>query len=87
MLTKVIKGYNATPGAPANWTPEKHGQCGVLPIRVTRDPETGQPVFCESAWELTPKEIAALVMGGQIVLRVYGWQCPVAMYVEAAGSD
>lgn len=82
MLPKVIKGWNAAPGAPANWDPEKQGgPCGILHIRCTGSPWTPGS-YCESAWEPAPKELAMLNAGGQIVLRVVGWQVPVSMYVE-----
>jgi len=88
MIKKVILGWNCAPGAPANWDPERHGECGVLPVRVhPRDAiQDGRmiktPAWCESAWELTPKELEWLNAGGQVVLRVCGWQVPVALYVE-----
>lgn len=87
MLKKVIRGWNAAPGAPANWNPEKDGDCGALPIRYwPRDGKldgSGKRIqWCESAWEPTPKELEALNAGGQVVLRVHGWQVPVALYVE-----
>jgi hypothetical protein len=34
MLKKVIAGWNAAPGAPRDWDPERDGECGALPIRV-----------------------------------------------------
>jgi hypothetical protein len=84
MIAKHIAGANANPGAPPGWDP-KDGNCGHLPIRVvTHDGET--VAYCESAWEPTPRELQMLIQGGQIVLRVVGWQVPVALYVEIDGT-
>lgn len=86
MLKMVIAGWNAAPGAPRDWDPARDGECVALPIRLfppgaLRDPEV--PVqWCESAWEPTPQELDWLNRGGQLVLRVVGWQVPVALYVE-----
>jgi hypothetical protein len=90
MLKKAILGWNAAPGAPKNWKPELHGDCGVLPIRVTY-PHAGEGAWgdavCESAWEPTGTELEWLNRGGQVVLRVVGWQPPVALYVEQPPAD
>ncbi len=86
MLKKVIQDWNAAPGAPKDWNPERDGECGVLPIRVFPPSalEGKSPLqYCESAWEPTPAELEALNAGGQVVLRVVGWQVPVMIYVEA----
>ena len=85
MLKKVIKGWNAAPGAPADWDPAKDGECGALPIRVFPPKAlTGEArlQYVESAWEPTPAELEMLNRGGQVVLRVVGWQVPVALYCE-----
>lgn len=88
MLKKAIAGWNAAPGAPADWDPARDGDCGALPIRYwprnTRlDGSAPRVRWCESAWEPTPRELEQLLAGGQVVLRVHGWQVPVALYVEA----
>lgn len=86
MLTKRIAGANAYPGAPKGWNPEKDGSCGHLAVRMfQREDQT--VAYCESAWEPTPKELEMLNAGGQIVLRVVGWQVPVALYVEPAPAE
>lgn len=90
MLKKVIAGWNAAPGAPAGWDPSRDGECGCLPIRVfpPRALQGMGPVkFCESAWEPTPAELEMLNEGGQVVLRVLGWQVPVALYVEPPPAE
>lgn len=92
MLKKVIAGWNAAPGAPANWDPAKDGDCGALPIRywprtAKLDGSGPRIQWCESAWEPTPKELDLLNAGGQIVLRVWGWQVPVAIYTEPLHTD
>lgn len=80
MLKRAIAGWNAAPGAPAGWDPAKDGECGALPIRVSYD--AGRVRQCESAWEPTAEEMSALAAGGSLILRVMGWQPPVALYVE-----
>jgi hypothetical protein len=80
MMAKHIAGAVANPGAPEGWKPED-GTCGHLPIRIFARND-GTIMWCESAWEPTPQEIEWLARGGQIVLRVIGWQVPVALYVE-----
>jgi hypothetical protein len=85
MITKRIAGANAYPGAPKGWRPEKDGQCGHLAVRVTKNGD--EIAWCESAWEPTPRELEMLNAGGQIILRVVGWQVPVALYVESAPAD
>ena len=84
MLKKVIAGWTAAPGAPMNWDPARDGQCDALPVRVLPH---GGSFICESAWEFTPHELEMLNAGGQLVLRVYGGQPPVALYVEPAPAE
>ncbi len=91
MLKKAIEGWNAAPGAPPGWDPARDGECGALPIRVhpakALKDSTVRVQQCESAWEPTPRELDMLNQGGQIVLRVIGWQPPVALYVEPRIGD
>jgi hypothetical protein len=92
MLKKVIAGWNAAPGAPRGWNPERDGDCGALPIRVhpaeALEPGQGHRLeWVESAWEPTPRELEMLNAGGQLVLRIHGWQPPVALYVEPLPAD
>lgn len=88
MLKRVIDGWNAAPGAPASWNPEKDGQCGALPIRVhppealQAGPNRAAVQWVESAWEPTPREMTAIMLGRSIILRIIGWQPPVALYVD-----
>ena len=76
MLKKVIAGWNANRDDP----------CGALRIRLVPAAILTTPgvqlQYCESAWEPTPAELDALNAGGQVILRVCGWQCPVALYCE-----
>jgi hypothetical protein len=83
MKPKMIAGANANPGAPRGWDPKKDGHCGTLPIRYTEDAD-GRIAQCESAWEPSAEELALLNAGGSVILRVIGWQVPVALYVEPA---
>lgn len=86
MIPKRIAGHNAYPGAPQGWNPEVDGECGHLAVRVTKS-GGDQIAYCESAWEPTPAELAMLNAGGQIILRVVGWQVPVALYVEPLAQE
>lgn len=85
MTPKTIAGANANPGAPKDWNPED-GTCGQLPIRVEfrEDDGRNRVKHCDSAWQPSPEELALLNAGGQVVLRVIGWQVPVALWVEAS---
>ena len=65
-------------GAPNEWNTERNGRCTELYVRVTLN-----NVF-ESAWEPTPAEVAALVAGGRVILRIYGGQPPVRLVVTEA---
>lgn len=76
-----IKGANANPGAPKDWDEKRDGFCGRLPVRVTERSD-GAIDQCESAWQVEPHELKVLQEGGHVVLRVVGWQVPVALYVE-----
>ena len=40
----------------------------------------------ESAWEPTPDELALLNAGGTVVLRIIGWQPPVAALRRATAG-
>lgn len=90
MLSQRITGWNATLGAPAGWNPKTDGNCGALVVRMT-PPEAARgtvPVqTCESAWEPSPMEMEWLNQGGNVILRVVGWQPPVAVFVEAPEPD
>lgn len=83
MITRRIAGATHYLGAPAGWQPDKDGDCGYLAIRTEGNPRQGSG-WCESAWEPTPRELEALNNGGSVILRIIGWQPPVALYVEAA---
>lgn len=86
MITRRIAGATNYLGAPPGWTPEKDGKCGYLAVRVSGNPRQGDG-WCESAWEPTPDELAMLNAGGSVILRVIGWQPPVALYVERVTED
>lgn len=83
MIARRIMNASHWLGAPAGWKPDKDGECGHLAIRTSGDPRHSSG-YCESAWEPTPREIEQLNAGGSIILRVMGWQPPVALYVEKA---
>lgn len=83
MIPRRILNAQHWLGAPAGWKPDTDGDCGHLAIRTNGDPRRGSG-WCESAWEPTPAELEQLNAGGSIILRVVGWQPPVALYVEKA---
>ncbi len=85
MIPRRIMNASHWLGAPTGWRPDKNGYCGHLAIRTSGEPRNGRG-WCESAWEPTPAELEQLNAGGSIILRIVGWQPPVALYVEKAGQ-
>lgn len=79
MIPLRISGATRYLGAPKGWEPERNGNCSHLAVREV---QSSGLLVCESAWEPTPNELAALNAGGRVVLRVVGGQPPVALYVE-----
>lgn len=68
-------------GRPADWDPEKHGNCGDLAIR---DQVIDGINRMYSVWELSDAERAAIAAGGRIILSVCGEvHPPVGLMVEA----
>lgn len=86
MIFRKIEGANVGYAAPDNWNKKEHGPCAVLPVRTAFD-QHKQPVTCDSAWEPTPEELINLTYGGSLVLRVFGAQPPVSMWVEHPSPD
>lgn len=76
-----IKGANVSLGAPAGWNEDRDGPCGALPVRVTRTPQNTVN-HCESAWMPDALDLQALNAGHAVILRVYGGQPAVAVYVD-----
>jgi len=74
MKPALIEGATHNPGAPAGM----EGSCGRLSVRVSGNPFA---LMCESAWKPSPEELAVLTDGGYVLLRVIGWQVPVALDV------
>lgn len=70
MIPVRIQGFTNYLGAPIGWEPDKHGPCAHLAVRVEIDLELG--VSMSSAWEPTPEEIALIVAGAPIILKVFG---------------
>lgn len=79
MISRRIKGCTNTLGKPKGWDVSIQGNCVSLDIRVI--PHEGS-ILCESAWEPTPEELQLLNSGGSLVLRIFGGQPPVQLYVE-----
>jgi hypothetical protein len=83
VIVAVVEGYTRVLGAPPGWTAETSGRCGVLPVR---EEVLGDLPCMTSAWEPTPDELAALVAGGKVYLRVVGQGHPPVM-VYALGPQ
>ena len=81
MIPRHITGATLRFCAPAGWDEATQGPCGRLDVRV----QPGN--VCESAWEPTPAELAALNAGASVILSVVGGQPPVMLYVEAPPSE
>jgi hypothetical protein len=81
MEPSEIAGKTHSLGAPRDWNEDKNGPCARLPVRAIQI-EGGVGMMFESAWKPSPEEIAALQNGGQVILRTYGVQPAVALYVE-----
>lgn len=81
VLARRIAGATAYLGAPANWQPDKDGDCGHLAIREHGDPRRGSG-WVESAWEITPDDLEKLKEGRSLIVRIWGWQPPIALYVD-----
>ena len=81
MIPRRIAGATHHLGAPQGWDEATQGPCKRLHVRVS--PEG----VCESAWEPTPAELAALNGGGSIILGVVGGQPPVMLSVEAPPAE
>lgn len=83
MIIRRIEGTTNVLGPPPNWDLEI-GKCVSLPVRISF---ADGYVISESAWEPDPLEFKALNAGGSIILRVYGGQPPVALYVTETLSE
>jgi hypothetical protein len=81
MIPRRIAGATHHLGAPQGWDEAAQGPCGRLHVRVL--PEG----ICESAWEPTPDELAALNAGASIILGVVGGQPPVMLSVETPPAE
>jgi hypothetical protein len=76
-----IRGATTLCDAPAGWDEQRDGPCGALLIREIGDPRHGAG-FVESAWMPDEAERAQIAAGHHVILRVIGWQMPVAIYVD-----
>lgn len=85
ILTRRIAGATAYLGAPANWTPDSDG-CRHLAIREHGDARHGKG-WVESAWEVTPDDIERLREGCSLIVRIRGWQPPIALYIDPRKPD
>jgi hypothetical protein len=73
--------HTRTFGAPADWSPEKDGECSALEIADVLG--AGGLQFMESRWEPDDEELAALQAGGAITLGIQGVRHPV-VYLAVA---
>lgn len=69
-------------GAPQDWDPEKHGQCGTLDVLV-REGERGWPELV-TAYRFTPAEMDVIAKGeGNLFLCIVGASHPViSMWIQ-----
>lgn len=86
ILARRIAGATAYLGAPAYWTPDSDGDCGHLAIREHGDARAGKG-WVESAWEVTPDDIERLREGRSLIVRIHGWQPPIALYIDPQKPD
>ena len=86
ILARRIAGATAYLGAPANWTPDADGDCGHLAIREHGDARSGKG-WVESAWEVTPDDVERLREGRSLIVRIHGWQPPIALYIDPQKPD
>jgi hypothetical protein len=85
MMPAPHPGMTRRFGAPKNWQAEVDGSCGVLEIA---DLVEGRRPVMESLWRPDPDELAALLVGGAVILRIGGDVHPVvSVGVTAIGSD
>lgn len=82
MIAKRIAGATHDLGPPPGISSD---DCGRLWVKAERDAHFGLVV--ESAWEPTPPELEQLNHGGTLILRIIGWQPPVALYVSPAAPE
>ncbi len=76
MKKALIEGATNNPGAPKGMTRD---QVGTLPVKLVKYDDGN--IACESAWKPSLEEVQTLIEGGYVVLRVLGWQVPVALWV------
>lgn len=78
MLPIRISGATRNLGAPVDWTDATDRPCGHLPVRD--EVVDGLPCMT-SRWDPTPDELADLIAGGPLELRILGIQHPVVSLV------
>lgn len=81
VIARRIRGATTNLGAPANWDIRRGGYCGQLWIREHGSPRSGDG-FVESAWEITLDDIERLKEGRSLIVRIFGWQPPIAIYID-----
>jgi hypothetical protein len=81
MIPHRIAGATHYLSAPEGWDAESQGP--LWPPACAR--AAGK--VCESAWEPTPDELAALHAGGSVILSVVGGQPPVMLSVQAPPTE
>lgn len=83
MTPVKINGQNVNFTPPEGWEEERHGPCGDLGVRMLRSEDQ---LICESAWRPSEAELQSLQEGHAVILRIYGRQPAVALYVEPVNS-
>jgi hypothetical protein len=85
MIPKRIAGATRYLGAPKGWEPDMDGPCCHLAVQDA-ELDGGTPVMV-SAWEPTPRELAALNAGNPVYLQVVGSAHPPVMLWVQNASD
>lgn len=86
IIARRIAGATHNLGAPQGWDADRDGDCGGLWVREHGDARSGHG-WVESAWELTPDDIERLKEGRSLIVRIYGWQPPIALYIDPKKPD
>lgn len=80
MLPVRIEGTTRVLGAPRDWSPDDNGPCCGLAIR---DEMLDAMPYMTSAWEPSPADVATILTGGRVMLRIVGTgHPPVALWTE-----
>ena len=69
--------HNADLGEPTGWDAAKDGPCRTITAHIDSQART-----ITTAWELTQDELAKMLNGGKLRVRVFGGLPPMSIWVE-----